>query len=78
MARLSYAKKKRLPRSSFALKRERKYPIIDEAHARAALARAAHNEPLATQRYIAEQIKERFPRMEIKLLRKRNPRRRRR
>ena len=72
MAKLSYAKRKRLPRGSFALKRERKYPIIDEAHARAALARAAHNEPLATQRYIAQQIKKRFPHMEIEVLKRRS------
>jgi hypothetical protein len=41
MARLTYAQRKALPSSSFAIPSERKYPIEDAAHARNALARVS-------------------------------------
>ena len=39
MAKLTYGKRQRMHDSSFALPKERKYPIQDIAHARNALAR---------------------------------------
>jgi hypothetical protein len=41
MSKLTYAKRKRLPSSAFALPKLRKYPIENLAHARNALARVA-------------------------------------
>lgn len=41
MAKLTAAKRNKLPSSSFALPKERKYPIFDANHARNALARAS-------------------------------------
>ncbi len=37
MAKLSYKARKKLPASGFALPKERKYPIENRAHAKAAL-----------------------------------------
>lgn len=41
MSKLSYKRRKKLPKSSFALPSKRKYPLIDKSHARNALARSA-------------------------------------
>lgn len=41
MAKLSTAKRDSLPKSSFGLPEERKYPMPDESHARDAKARAS-------------------------------------
>jgi hypothetical protein len=41
MARLTYKKRKRLRKTSFAIPSKRKYPIPDISHARNALARVA-------------------------------------
>ena len=41
--KLSYADRKKLPDSAFALPKERKYPIENISHARNALARVAQN-----------------------------------
>ena len=43
MAKLTYGKRKRMRSSSFALKKERKYPIGDASHARNALARVSQH-----------------------------------
>lgn len=40
MAKLTTAKRKKLPKSKFALEKERKYPINDKSHAANAKARA--------------------------------------
>lgn len=40
MAKLTTAKRKKLPKSKFALEKERKYPINDRSHAANAKARA--------------------------------------
>ncbi len=39
--KLSYSKRKRLPKSSFAIPEKRKYPIYDRSHAANALARVS-------------------------------------
>ena len=41
MVKISYKTKKDLPDSAFALPESRKYPLIDSAHCRDALARAS-------------------------------------
>lgn len=41
MARLTYAARKKLPKSAFAEPGKRAYPIEDESHARNALARVS-------------------------------------
>lgn len=42
MAKLTTGARNALPKSTFALPGERKYPIPDSGHAKAALSRAAH------------------------------------
>jgi len=41
MTKLTTSMRKKIPKSEFALPRERKYPIEDKAHARNAKARAS-------------------------------------
>jgi len=41
VAKLTAAKRKRIPSSEFGLPKQRKYPLNDKAHARNALARAS-------------------------------------
>lgn len=45
MAKLSSKRRNALPKSSFALPAQRKYPIPDRAHAANAKARAANKSP---------------------------------
>ena len=48
-------------KSSFALPGKRKYPILDKAHARNALARVAQNGTLAEQKKVRAAVKKRYP-----------------
>ena len=41
MAKLTYKKRKRLPKKSFAIPEKRKYPIYDRSHAANALSRVS-------------------------------------
>ena len=43
MSKLTYGERSSLPKSDFALPRERKYPIPDANHARNALARVSES-----------------------------------
>jgi hypothetical protein len=43
MSKLTYGERESLPKSDFALPRERKYPIEDKAHARNALGRVTQS-----------------------------------
>jgi hypothetical protein len=61
MGELSYAKRKRMRSSSFALPRERKYPINDLAHARNALARVSAHGTRKEQAIVKRKVYKRFP-----------------
>ena len=65
MAKLAVADRDRLPSSSFALPKTRKFPIHDRAHARDALARASHAGP-ATLAVVRAAVRRRFPTMGMK------------
>jgi hypothetical protein len=58
---LSTKDRKKLKKKSFALPGKRKYPILDEAHARNALARVAQNGTPAEQKKVKAAVKRRFP-----------------
>ena len=60
MARLSAAERNKLPASSFALPKERRYPIQDENHAHLALAFASGRKEEATVRAA---VHRRYPHM---------------
>jgi hypothetical protein len=61
MAKLSYRRKKKLPRSAFAIPGERKYPIVDKAHARNALARVARFGTAAQKAQVCRAVHRKFP-----------------
>jgi hypothetical protein len=74
MAELTTAKRKKLKSSQFALpgkgegpegKGAGSYPIPDEAHARAALSRAAQHASPAEQATIKRKVKAKFPKIEV-------------
>lgn len=61
MARLTYRKRKRLRRGTFAVPKGRKYPIPDLAHARNALARVSANGTATEKRQVARAVRRKFP-----------------
>ena len=61
MAVLSDAQRRRLPPAAFAIPAARKYPIPDRAHARAALARCAHDCSPSERHQVRAAIDRRFP-----------------
>jgi hypothetical protein len=65
VAKLTSAKRKKLPKSDFAEKDVRKYPIPDAAHARDALARSSGKPDHAA---VVAAVKRKFP--EIKIVKK--------
>jgi hypothetical protein len=68
MAKLTTADRKALPTKVFGLPEERKYPIEDAAHGRAALSRAAHNATPAQQTKIKRKVHAMYPGMQMKSL----------
>ena len=60
MAKLTYAKRKKMPAKSFALPGKR-YPVPDAAHARNALARVAQNGTPEEKARVRAVVKRRFP-----------------
>jgi hypothetical protein len=62
MAKLTYAAKKKLPKSDFVEKDTRKYPIPDAAHARDALARSSGKPEHAD---VVAAVKKKFPKIKI-------------
>ena len=63
--KLTYKKRKSLPKKSFAIPGKRKYPIHDKAHARNALARvSAHGTP-QEKRQVRAAVKRRYPGIEV-------------
>lgn len=61
MARLTSKQRKSLPKSSFAIPSQRKYPINDASHARNALARVAQHGTAAQQRQVRAAVRRRYP-----------------
>lgn len=55
------ANRKKLEDSSFALPKERKYPIPDESHARNALARVAQHGTPEEQKKVRKAVEKRYP-----------------
>jgi len=66
VAKLSYKRRKKLPKTSFALKRERKYPIHDIAHARNALARVAQSGTPSEKKRVRAAVTKRYPSLKKK------------
>lgn len=64
MADLNAKKRNKLPDSAFALP-GRRYPIHDEGHARAALARVAQFGTPHEQAVVRRKVKARYPRMQM-------------
>jgi hypothetical protein len=62
MAKLTAAVRKRLPKSDFVEKRDRKYPIPDAAHARDALARSSGKPEHAA---VVAAVRRKFPKIKI-------------
>ena len=60
MAKLSYSKRKRMPKSEFAEPGKRAFPLPDVSHGRNALARAA-GKPPAERAKIRAAVHRKFP-----------------
>lgn len=59
--KLNASQRKALPKTSFALPAERKYPISDASHARNALSRAEQNATPTQQEKIKRAVHKKFP-----------------
>ncbi len=68
MAKLTAAKRKKLPSKDFAFPKKRSYPIEDKAHARAALSRGKHDLPKRKYITLARKVKRKYPTMHVKAL----------
>ncbi len=61
MGELTYAKRKRMRSSSFALPKERKYPLNDLSHARNALARVSAHGTKKEQAIVRRKVYQKYP-----------------
>lgn len=61
MARLTSKRRNKLPKSSFAIKSQRKYPIDTKARARNALARVSQFGTKAQQKQVRAAVTRKFP-----------------
>jgi hypothetical protein len=61
MAKLNARKRKRLRSSSFVYPKQRKYPIHDKAHARAALSYAARSNTYGSAATVRRKVYKKFP-----------------
>lgn len=61
MAKLTYKKRKRLPKKSFAEPCARKYPIPDKSHARNALARVSQFGTTSEKSRVRAAVHRKFP-----------------
>jgi hypothetical protein len=66
MEKLIAKERNKLPKSDFAEPGERKYPINDRGHAKAALSRVAHNGTPAEKKAVTAKVRKKFPGMTIK------------
>ncbi len=65
MPELTYKKRKRMRSSSFALPRERKYPIQDLPHARNALARVSAHGTKKEQGIVKRKVYKKYPSLKL-------------
>lgn len=63
MAKLTAAKRRKLPSSAFAEPGKRKYPVNDPAHARNALARVAQFGSSAEKKAVRRKVAKKYPRI---------------
>lgn len=68
---ISARARKRMKPSTFALPKQRKYPIPDAAHARNALARVAQNGSPTDKAKVRRAVKRKFPSIAVSGLKKR-------
>lgn len=61
MAKLSAKKRKRLPKTSFALPGKRKYPVDTKNRARNALARVSQHGTPAEKKAVRAKVAKRYP-----------------
>lgn len=61
MAKLTSKQRKRLPKGSFALQKQRKYPIEDESHARNALARVSQHGTASEKSTVRKAVARKYP-----------------
>lgn len=61
MAKLSAARRKKMPKSQFALPSKRKYPIHDISHARNALTRASQKGTAGSYSTIRAAVLKKYP-----------------
>jgi hypothetical protein len=61
MAKLSTARRKKLPKKSFAIPGKRKYPIDTKARARNALARVAQHGTPAQKKRVRAAVHRKYP-----------------
>lgn len=77
MARLTAKRRKRLKNSSFAIPKERKYPIYDRAHALNALARVSQYGTSAEKTKVRRAVHRQYPSINVTGLVKKKTRKRR-
>ena len=66
MAKLTAARRKAMPASSFAYPSVRKYPIHDRSHAKAALRLAGKKSTYGTYAGVAKAVKKKYPDIKTK------------
>lgn len=62
---LSYEERQKLPESAFAIPERRAYPIMDESHARNALARVSAHGTEEEKRRVRAAVKRKYPGIEV-------------
>ena len=65
MAKLSYKRRKKLPATEFAEPGKRKYPIMDKAHAKNALARVSQHGSPAENATIKKKVHQKYPSIKV-------------
>lgn len=61
MAKLGAKRRRRMPKTAFALPGKRKYPIQDKTHARNALARVAQHGTESEKKQVRAKVHRRYP-----------------
>lgn len=61
MAKLTYAKRKALPKDEFVFPAKKAYPIQDKAHARNALSRVAQNGSSSEKAKVRAAVHKKYP-----------------
>jgi hypothetical protein len=65
MAKLSYKRRQKLKSSEFAEPGERKFPIMDKAHARNALARVSQSGSSGEKATVRKKVHAKYPGIEV-------------